>query len=191
MSFKSMILGLGALASLYGVAVANDGVAGDDWSRFQSPDEAFSVKTPCSAEETLAFQAMTKDASILPVPIGPEARVMCLQGETLMFAGIVEVPLAELGDTSLFDLITEDIRKEESQLHDAAARTVDGRRAFTNMEARTDYLAQSGFVEVAHNKVLLSVVGGEITEEYPEASRRLLVERFIASIEFADEVVAP
>ena len=183
MSFRSALLGFASLCLSAPPALADEG-EGETWSRYTSPDEVFSVEMPCSAEDIQKYKVVPANMSIA-VSLDPESRILCLHNEMMLVASIMEVPEDELGGVLLFDLILQGVTAQPDELDNPAALEIDGRRAFKNSETDTDYMAQTGIVEVAPNRVLLSVVGGPLLEDGARTTMEQTVDRFLTSIELA------
>ena len=179
MSKKVGIIAAGALA------LAVPGVAAPEiaWSRATSPDHAFSVETPCSAEEI-------DRAKGLPPEIGdgitlPQAsRVVCEKDGFLLVAGVVEEPALPKDGSSLFDQFTKSAGSDSTLEGKPRVATINGHRAWLNRQQQGDVVAQTGVIEVSRSTVILGVTGGNRSTLKPDA-QIAMIDRFYGSIQVA------
>ncbi len=178
MSFAAILTGFA------GLFLAAAPAQQDEWARYQSPDQSFSVEVPCAADEMEKLEAVPSGTS---PGLGPDkqARVFCLQGKMTMVASIVAVPEDQLEDLSLFDMVLDSATAQAEQLDESASFIIDGRRAFKNAETSEDYKAQTSVIEIAKNKILLAVVGGPLAADGSSANMDMVIDRFISSIKVA------
>ena len=172
---------LAACAALTLAGAANAGQEG--WAPATSGTGAFTIDTPCTAEEIAAFDQMPSVTD--GVSFAPNSRILCKKGELLLVAGIFEPTDYPESAPALFDAFQEMIEHEESG---GSIRAFDfqGRRALVNREESDGQVAQTQLIELDHSRLIL-ILGGFDDAGADSAARHAMVDRIFDSVRINEQ----
>ncbi|MEZ0243925.1 MAG: hypothetical protein ACAH11_11155 [Sphingomonas sp.] len=169
-----------ALALGLSLAVPTQGVlagGGEVWTVAAAPNGAFSVETPCDANEVAGMAYIPED-SLPGVSLDKEKRVICFK-DKMMFMGAVMAPGNPPRGTTVFDMLVESLAGTESK-GKPMQTTIGGRRAMVNRAVEDGVVAQTGFVELNPREIIFLFGGGE-NDRLSVAAQGAAIDRFFAS----------
>jgi len=141
------------------LALAVPSTAGEQlaWLRTASPDGAFSVETPCSAEEVDRGRALPVDIVGRGINLPVSRRVICPSRNIVLVAGVVEEPRLPKNGPSLFDgLLMAGKDNPKGNKGTPTITTISGHRAWLNRAQEGGEVAQVGYVEIGHARMIFA-----------------------------------
>lgn len=154
------------------------------WHRAVSPDRTFSIETLCNSVEISNLKAAPE--VLAGMPLKRTTRVLCIQGDLLQAAAVVELNDLPEG-ASGFDALLQKLENNPDAKARMELTDVDGHRAVFNREFRNGMIAQTGFVELEGRKVIMLIAGYQEKSEVSESGQISALERFTKSLKIGSK----
>ena len=163
-------------ASLTEQAAAQGGIP--LWERAIAQDKSFSIETPCTTG--VVEQLRQAPADLLKgVSLPPQSRVACATSQLILVAGAVE---GRSGKTSMFDLAVSDARADPTAEGSPSLTSINGHRAYLIRQTEGNRVAQSGFVELSPNKIVLLMAGARPETTLTVEDQGAIIDKFYQSL---------
>ena len=161
------------------VAMAADTVA-DAWTKVSPPSGTYTVETPCLPAEVEKFKQLPENFSKIEVPV--VGRVICMKPDLILLSGEVIADGLPANGPALYDLIVDQAAKDPAPDGKPMQVTLNQRRAMVNREVSGQHMAQTGFIETGHDRIILIVTGFQPESKTPLAEQGKQIDRFFGSI---------
>lgn len=154
------------------------------WSRASTPDGIFSVETTCDSNEIEAFREIP-DKLANGLTFKRQSRVLCLQDKLMFVAGVVKIRGASK-DKTAFEILLGELSKG-AEADQQLVSQIDGHNALVSREAANGVTAQSTYVELDAERLILLIAGYEPGTRAGQSEQKHVVDRFTRSLRITNK----